>query len=108
MSGGFFNYQQYHINDIVDDIERELNKQGKPKPKDELWNTEEYYKKYPEELYNEKLSIEVQEEFKRGIKALKIAQIYVQRIDWFLSKDDGEESFFKRLGKELNELETKS
>ena len=39
-------------------------------------------------------------------EALKIviqAQIYIQRIDYLLSGDDGEESFLQRLKKELNE-----
>jgi hypothetical protein len=41
---------------------------------------------------------------KEGIEVLKRAQIYAQRIDWLLSGDDGEESFLKRLEKDLNEL----
>ena len=48
---------------------------------------------------------EVVEEFKKGLKILKTAAIYAQRIDWLLSGDDGEESFKKRLKEELDELE---
>ena len=47
------------------------------------------------------------EEFKKGLKILKTAAIYAQRIDWFLSGDDGEESFKRRLKEELEELENK-
>ena len=36
--------------------------------------------------------------------ALKIAQVYVQRIDWLVSDDDGEDSFHSRLNKELSEI----
>jgi hypothetical protein len=50
---------------------------------------------------------EVVEEFKKGLKILKMASIYAQRIDWLLSGDDGEESFKKRLKEELDELESK-
>ena len=50
---------------------------------------------------------EVVEEFKNGLKILKIAAIYAQRIDWLLSGDDGEESFKRRLKEELDELESK-
>ena len=32
MSGGYFDYQQYHIDDIVNSIEKELEKAVKPKP----------------------------------------------------------------------------
>ena len=49
MSGGHFDYKQYHINEIVDSIERELNNQGKEKPKDELYCDKEYYEIYPDE-----------------------------------------------------------
>ena len=50
---------------------------------------------------------EVVEEFKKGLKILKTAAIYAQRIDWLLSGDDGEDSFKKRLKEELDELESK-
>ena len=42
---------------------------------------------------------------KEAIKALKIAQVYAQRVDWLLSGDDGEESFLSRLDDELKKLE---
>jgi hypothetical protein len=50
---------------------------------------------------------EVIEEFKNGLKILKTAAIYAQRIDWLLSGDDGEESFKERLKEELDKLESK-
>lgn len=50
---------------------------------------------------------EILEEFKKGLKILKTAAIYAQRIDWLLSGDDGEESFKERLKEELDELESK-
>jgi hypothetical protein len=50
---------------------------------------------------------EVVEEFKKGLKILKTAAIYAQRIDWLLSGDDGEDSFKRRLKDELDELERK-
>jgi hypothetical protein len=42
---------------------------------------------------------------KEAVKALKIAQVYAQRVDWLLSGDDGEESFLSRLDDELKKLE---
>ena len=44
------------------------------------------------------------EEFKKGVEVLKKASIYANRIDWLLSSDDSEESFHRRLTKELEEL----
>ena len=50
---------------------------------------------------------EVVEELKKGLKILRMASIYAQRIDWLISCDDGESSFKKRLKDELDELESK-
>jgi len=105
MSGGRFDYQQYNINDIADSIERELNKQGIPKNKEDLYCREEYYKEYPEELLYPTYSEEVNKRFKEAVKILKMASIYAQRIDWYLSGDDGEENFLERLSEELKESE---
>jgi hypothetical protein len=33
-----------------------------------------------------------------------MAQIYAQRIDWLVSGDDNEDSFHKRLAKDLAEV----
>ena len=50
---------------------------------------------------------EVLDELKKGLKILKMAAIYAQRIDWLLSGDDGDDSFKRRLKEELDELESK-
>ena len=57
--------------------------------------------------YHEFEDPEILEEFKKGLKILKTAAIYAQRIDWLLSGDDGEQSFKERLKEELDELESK-
>jgi hypothetical protein len=45
--------------------------------------------------------------FKIARMALLLAQIYVQRIDWLVSGDDGNDSFLRRLESDLNELNKK-
>jgi hypothetical protein len=57
--------------------------------------------------YHEFEDPEILEEFKKGLKILKTAAIYAQRIDWLLSGDDEEQSFKERLKEELDELESK-
>ncbi len=104
MSGGHFDHKQYWINDIADTIERELNIQGKEKPKDELYCNAEYYAKYPEERFYPIYSDVVQKKMREAVQQLRIAAIYAQRVDWFLSGDDGEQSFIERLDEELNEI----
>lgn len=104
MSGGHFEYKQYHINEICDSIEHVLNMQGKEKPKDELYGDKEYYEKYPNEKYYYTYPEIVQSKMREAVKQLKVSAIYAQRIDWLLSGDDGEESFTERLTEELNIL----
>jgi hypothetical protein len=108
MSGGAFNYDQYKIGYMVDQIEETVVKNGVEKTPEDLknegWRDPDWYKKYPEDLFHYKYPDEVIEKIKEGIEVLKRAQIYAQRIDWLLSGDDGEESFLRRLEEDLNEL----
>lgn len=46
------------------------------------------------------------EELKKGLQKIKEARVYLQRIDWFLSGDDGENAFHERLKEDLNKLKT--
>jgi hypothetical protein len=100
MSGGHFDYAQYQINDIVNDIEQiiannNLEIAEDDKSKDD-WGFDEHSNyEYPPHII---------EEFKNAVKYLKIAQVYAQRVDWLVSGDDGEESFMKRLDEDLNKL----
>ena len=102
MSGGAFEYSQYKIRDIHEHIQQELDKQGQEK-QIEVWE-KEYYEKYPEARFEEVYREDVQQIFKDGIEALKKAEIYAQRIDWFLSGDDGEDSLVSRLKSDLEKL----
>lgn len=94
MSGGHFDYNQYRIQDISDQVEQliyanesqELNEWG--------------------ERVGYGFSAETMEEFKKGLYYLKMAQIYAQRIDWLVSGDDGEDSFHSRLYKDLQDMYT--
>jgi hypothetical protein len=85
MSGGHFSYKQYEISYITDEIERVLSNESE---------NGEY-----------ELTPEVIEEFKKAIKILKMAYVYTKRIDWLLSGDDSEKTFFQRLEKELKEID---
>lgn len=92
MSGGHYQYKQYGINYIADEIEQvihsndsnELNEYGETKG----------YHYSPETIA----------EFKKGLAILKQAFVYAHRMDWLLSCDDGEESFHKRLAHDLEKV----
>ena len=102
MSGGKFDYDQYKIRMIWEEIQNELDKQGQEKQVAH-WE-KEYYEKYPEARFEEVYREDVQQIFKDGIEALKKAEIYAQRIDWYLSGDDGEDSLVSRLKSDLDKL----
>jgi len=82
MSGGYFDYNQYRIDDIIDQIERAINA-----------NKETY-----------DFSAKTIREFRKAIRILRKGAVYAQRIDWLISGDDGEETFHKRLKEDLEGL----
>jgi hypothetical protein len=103
MSGGKFDYQQVIIRQIWQDIQEELDKQGKERQVNNVWE-KEYYEKYPEARFEEVYREDIQQIFKDGIDILKKAEVYAQRIGWFLSGDDGEDSLVSRLKFDLEKL----
>jgi len=89
MSGGHFDYKQYSISEIADEIENVI----------ELNDSKELddFGAYIGHGYTaETIAV-----FEKAVKALRVAKIYAQRIDWLLSCDDGEKQFHQRLNEEL-------
>lgn len=105
MSGGFFDYDEYRINNMHESIQSLLNKMGKLRDKSELWATPEYYDRYPEELVHETYPEEVVEQFKKAIDVLKLAEVYARRVDYIISGDDGGDCFLRRLKEDLGKLD---
>ena len=88
MSGGHFDYSQYHISRIAEDIQEQIRRNG---------STNDWGDKIE---FSEKTI----QEFKTAILMLEQAYVYAQRIDWFLSGDDGEDTFHERLHEDLEKL----
>ena len=107
MSGGHFEYWQYHIDRIAEETKDVIVKNNVevPNREHERWDYGPDGKLYDWAKYYYCFSPETIEKFKEGYKKLKEAYIYAQRIDWLLSGDDGEETFHKRLKEDLDELE---
>lgn len=87
MSGGHFDYKQYHIDDIVREIEDLIETNDWT----DGWGCKRGY------------SEETLAKFKEALTTLRRAAIMAQRIDWLVSGDDGENTFYKRWEEELNE-----
>lgn len=97
MSGGFFDYLQFRISEIVDRIERVMakNVDSESEAARRLDEEGEWHYAFSEETLNQ---------FRNGIATLNQAFVYAHRIDWLLSGDDGEEEFHARLQQELSRL----
>ena len=108
MSGGHWEYKQYQFTDVIDDLKSIIEKNGKPKTKEELkaemWYDVDWLEKYPEDKLHYNYPDNVIEEFKNAVDLISRAQVYMHRVDWLLSGDDGDESFIKRLDEDLNKL----
>jgi hypothetical protein len=89
MSGGAFDYNQYRIREVYLEIEKVIKEQG---TFDEWGDPRPTFSK------------PVLKELLNGVKALKLAEVYTQRVDYLFEGDDGEESFLERLKEELEVL----
>lgn len=82
MSGGHFDYRQNQIKYIADDLEKFL------------------LEKIDNDYFDENNPSVINELFE-GLKALRKAYVYAQRIDWLISGDDSETTFLNRLTEDL-------
>lgn len=92
MSGGYFNYLQYRVEDIALDID-DLIETNDSIEKDEY--NQEIGRHYPADIIAK---------FDETRKTLRLAGAMAHRIDWLVSGDDGEDSFRERWGKEIEPL----
>ena len=99
MSGGHFEYRQYQVQEIADEIDRLIAKVHKtredikgspedPSHPDYVWDR--YY------LFSD----ETLAKFAKARDTLIKASQMAQRVDWLVSGDDGEESFHRRWEEE--------
>jgi hypothetical protein len=90
MSGGHFNYIQYRLEDISREIENIIDK-----------NKSNELNEYGDKI-GKNYSEETIDEFVNAIVFLKLCEIYIHRIDYLLSGDDGEDSFHARLRQDID------
>lgn len=85
MSGGAFDYRQYQVRDLADDIRRAIAGNGQE-------GSHGRNAEYPPDII---------ERFEEAAYNLERAAEMAQRVDWLLSGDDGEKSFRRRWDKEV-------
>ncbi len=86
MSGGHFNYDQHRCDEIADEIERLIDKNHEK----DRWGYANDYSK------------ETLAKFKLAAKTCREAAKMVQRVDWLVSGDSGEDSFHRRWSEEID------
>jgi hypothetical protein len=92
MRGGHFNYKQWEIGNIADEVEQLI-----------LDNDSEELDQWGDRKGSH-FTPETIAEFKKGLTVLRQSHVYAQRIDWLVSGDDGEDSFHRRLINDLEKL----
>lgn len=105
MSGGYFDYKQYLLEQWKDELNELIETNGKEKTKEELKEIErihglEWLVKYPEDKFYHKYSDEVIEKMKELSELLRKTKVRIDAIDRFLSGDDGEDDVSKAFGNE--------
>lgn len=88
MSGGHFDGDQYRIGQIAETIESIIYRE-----EDLDYDGFKY-------AFTEKTLLE----FRAAVTVLKMAEVYAQRVDYLMSGDDSEETFHKRLKKDLRKI----
>lgn len=96
MRGGHFDYIQCRILDVAEEV-RDLIDTNDSERKDE-WGQFEGRGYSPETIAK----------FREAEATLRRAYAMVQRIDWLVSCDDGEDSFHRRWADDLAALERKA
>jgi len=102
MSGGYFNYEQFKIGNIQEEIQFILDSQGKPIPEEELPHSPAYYQMHPNELLYPTLLPEIKATFIQAIHHLKMSKLYTDSIDYYISGDETPETYLIKLNKKLN------
>lgn len=105
MSGGRWDYMQNRLDYVIEDITNLINRNGKKKDVSDLESWEiDWIKKYPEDAYYYKYPDEVIQKFKEARLSIAEAQEHMQRLDWLLCDDDGNESYISRLENNLKKI----
>lgn len=91
MSGGHFQYKQYDLERFADEIQSLIDNNGSEEKDQWGYNAHATY------------SDKTITEFNNAVHFLRLAKIYMHRVDWLVSGDDGEDSFHSRLQQETQQ-----
>ena len=79
MSGGHYEYIQFKLDETIKQMEKD-------------------YKNESGYIKDDSILVAIQ----HTLSMLKMTRTYIHRIDWLMSGDDGEDSFFTRLQEDID------
>lgn len=85
MSGGHFNYEQFRLESMHEELQ-ELVKNNDDNTLNDFGDKKGLF-----------FSLKTVRRFEQAAVLVKLAQHFVHRVDWLVSGDDGEETFHERL-----------
>jgi hypothetical protein len=86
MSGGHYEYKYHYLDDLADDIERDLVSE------------KEEYNPF-DEYDNETQRVRIKNEVESLLKDLRRCAKRAKELEWYMSGDTGAASYLDRLGK---------
>ena len=89
MSGGHFDYVQYKLEDVAEEIQRIVDNNASQEVDE--WG----------QLIGRNYSDETIYELLIGVTFILTAATYIRRIDYLLSGDDGEDTFHSNLAEDM-------
>lgn len=92
MSGGYFDHKDWHIDDFADDIQQKIRNNDSTELNEWGVRIGRHY------------SAETMAKFRQAVEHLRIARLYLRRIDYLLSGDDSEDSFHRNLEQDLQRM----
>jgi len=95
MSGGYFNHQQYRLENMASQIEELIES-----------NDDETLNQWGE-MRGRGYSASTMAEFETAVRLLRQALVYVNGIDYLVNSDVGEETFHKCLKGDLEKLKVR-
>ncbi len=87
MSGGHFDYDQFRLNDIADNLRITIA---------QCRTKKEYYDHYSDSFVRDMVD---------AYHKTRELEVILTRIDWVLSGDDGEDDYRERLEEEMTKIE---
>lgn len=94
MSGGRYNIHPFMFDEIIDDIDYAIKDSDENKGKEHSFLEFHY-----------DISDDAKKELINGREIIKLARIYINRIDYLLDGDDGNDDFIKRLKEDIQKEE---